>query len=250
MNLVISLCHQQLSPDTLRLFLSLTCPSTFLFLWDWKKGKRSLAVIWNVLIAIWTPVSLRILNWPAVMSQYSELGDLLHLKLISWAPDSLWLCFLASLSVLTSGNVGCYSWDWEPLEMYASEDLDIVLEIQVITMIENACSRDVRRAIGYFVHPLVLTSVLSITLMSPLLCHWDSSSFLLLSSHKPDCWPLHLLPLSLPLLLSSSSHSTLSYLPKARFFRCLLFFIFPLIALLCRIVNTKHIIAPCGPMIS
>lgn len=50
----------------------------------------------------------------------------------------------------------------------------------------------------------------------------------------------------------SSPHPALSprsllLLPRAQFFQCLLFFIFSPIALLCRIVNTKHIIAPRGP---
>lgn len=158
----------------LSVFLSLTYSSIFLFLWDWEKGKRSLAVRWNALIAIWTPVSLRILNWPAVMSQYSELGD-------PSPPHTYQLSPRLSLAVLPGQlvNVGCCSWDWEPLEMYASEDRYVVLEIQVITVAENACSREATRAIGYFVPPLSLTSVHSITLMSPLLCHWDSSSFLL-----------------------------------------------------------------------
>lgn len=96
--------------------------SPFLLRWDWEKGKRTLAVIWNVLIAVWTPVSLRKLNWPAVMSQYSEPSDLLHLALISRAPDSARLCRQASCSPLTSGSVCRYTEDTEPLDMYASED--------------------------------------------------------------------------------------------------------------------------------
>lgn len=63
------------------------------------------------------------------MSQYSELSDLLHLTLISRAPDSAWLCRQDSSSPLTSGSVGSYSGDTEPFEIYASEDWDAVLEI-------------------------------------------------------------------------------------------------------------------------
>ena len=105
------------------------------------------------------------------MSQYSELSDLLHLTLISRAPDSAWPCRRASSSPLTSGGVGSDSGDAEPFEIYASEDRDAVLEIQVITVAENARSGDSRRAIGYFVPPLFHTTVHSITLTSPLLFH-------------------------------------------------------------------------------
>lgn len=105
------------------------------------------------------------------MSQYSELSDLLHLTLISRAPDSAWPCREASSSPLTSGSVGSDVGDTEPFEMYASEGRDGVLEIQVITVAKNACSGGSGRAIGYFIPPLSLTSVHSITPTSPLLCH-------------------------------------------------------------------------------
>ena len=74
-------------------------------------------------------------------------------------------------SLLASCSVGSYSGDTVPFEIYASEDQDAVLEIQVITVAENARSGDSRGAIGYFVPPLFFTSAHSITLKSPLLYH-------------------------------------------------------------------------------
>lgn len=123
--------RKELSPDTCPLFFH-TFSHSFLYLfpfhlwWDWEKGKRRLYVIWNVLIEVWTPVSLRKLNWPAVMSPHTKLSDLLHLTLISQAPDWAWYCRQASSSPLTS--VDSYSGHAEPFEMYASEDRDAVLE--------------------------------------------------------------------------------------------------------------------------
>lgn len=193
------------------------------------------------------------------MSQYSELSDLLHLTLISQAPDSAWPCRPASSPPLTSGSVGSYSGDTEPFEIYASEDQDAVLEIQVITVAENVRSGDWRRAIGCFVPPLFLTSVHSITLMSPLFCHWNSSSFLF-STYRlanitadPLICRLGWYSTLLFLCLVSSSGTLASLSPTCRelnfFSVCSSSSFFP-IALLCTILKTKHIIAPCGPLAS
>lgn len=100
----------ELLPGTHCVFLSLTRSSTFLFLWDWEKGKRSLAVRWNALIAIWTPVSLRILNWPAVMSQYSELGD-------PSPPHTYQLSPRLSLAVLPGQAVNAHVWQCGLLQL-------------------------------------------------------------------------------------------------------------------------------------
>lgn len=100
-----------------------------------------------------------------------ELGDLLHLQSYQPSPRlSLAVSWPARhrsrLPVWAAATVG----DTEPFEMYASEDRDAVLEIQVITVAGNTRSGDSGRAIGYFVLPLFHTRVHSITLTSPLLC--------------------------------------------------------------------------------
>lgn len=124
-----------------------------------QKGKRNLDVIWNVLIAVWTPVSLRKLNWPAVMSPYSKLSDLLHLTLISQVPDWALCCRQACSLPLTSGSVGSYGSDAEPFEMYASEDRDAVFEIQVITVAERADREELSAVMFLLFASLVFTQL-------------------------------------------------------------------------------------------
>lgn len=147
--------------------------SPFLLRWDWEKGKRTLAVIWNVLIAVWTPVSLRKLNWPAVMSQYSEPSDLLHLA--SYQPSPRLSQAVSPGQLLTAHIWQCVQihWGHRAIGNVCLRGQNAVLENQVITVAEKARSGDSRRATVYFVPLLFLTSVHSITLTSPLLSHWN-----------------------------------------------------------------------------
>lgn len=180
---LLSLFFHTFSPSSLSLF----CPFTSEEIVE--KGKRKLDAIWHVLIAVWTPVSLRKLNWPAVMSPYSKLSDLLHLTLIRQDPDWALHCRQASSPPLTSGSVGSYSSDAEPFEMYASEDRgrDAVFEMQVITVAERA-DREELLAVMFLLFPsLVFTQLhlgvqCSATEIPPLPAR-------VLSSHKHGCQP-------------------------------------------------------------
>lgn len=197
------------------------------------------------------------------MSQYSELSDLLHLALISRAPDSGWPCRRACSSPLTSGSVGRQRQCWRH------------------TAIWNLCLRGSRCCIrnpsyhcgrkctlwrpreepaGYFVPPLFLTSV-----PSTLTYTYESTSlplkFLfpspLVSSrqhgrqppHLLLCWTSTLLHLFFPPLLVLHTCLTFALLAwSLGFSTSALFHFFPP-SFSYAIVNTKHIIAPCGPMI-
>lgn len=195
--------------------------SLFLLRWDWEKGKRSLAEIWNVLIAVWTPVSLRKLNWPAVMSQYSALGDLPHLTLISRAPDSAWTCRQA---IVTAHICQCGQLQWGHGAIW-----------NLCLRGPKCCNRNTSYHRGrkcnlwrlessyrlFCSSTFPPTSVHSITLSSPLLCHWNPSSFLFSSCPLTNltfdtlircrCWYPNLL-----LLCVLSLHFSL--LPTAQYF--------------------------------
>lgn len=144
----------------------------------------------------------------------------------------------------------------QQFEMYAPKDRDTALEIQLISVSRNACSGDSRRAIAHFLplfSTLVFTQLYVPTTSLPL--KFFSLPALLLSFHKHDCRPSHLLPLLIfhpPLSLSSSTFVSLSPTClelRLFYFLSLLFLIISPIALLCWIINTKRIIAPCGPLI-